>query len=328
MDKRINKLDWARAFAIIGVILIHLTSSGMFINSPINIELMTLNQWSRFAVPVFIIISGILLSLNNKNENNYLTFIYSRAKKTIPLFLLWSFIYYLIQIYFGKINFNLFSSINNTLSGESARHLYFVPLIFQFYLLFPILKKVKTLPLLIPILILNSILLIIKTHFNVIGPFSLILSHKFFLIWSFYFTFGVYIANKLETIADFFVNRKLLINSILILSLTILPIESYHYISNSMSLDTSTFSTRFTILIFSIICFLSFIINDLPNNKIINYISNASYSIYLSHMLFLFSFYNFANRINLPFNYLYISIGFIFILTGSILTYELSKRFK
>ena len=55
MSKRYEKFDILRAFAILAVVLIHITAP---LATDEDIFSIVLNQVSRFAVPVFFILSG------------------------------------------------------------------------------------------------------------------------------------------------------------------------------------------------------------------------------------------------------------------------------
>jgi surface polysaccharide O-acyltransferase-like enzyme len=93
--KRIFYLDQLRALAIIAVVLIHV-SLFYFVSSRIDIHSFNwfvsnvFYSMCRFCVPIFLMLSGILL-LNK--DYNFIEFIKKRYKRVILPFLFWSIVY-------------------------------------------------------------------------------------------------------------------------------------------------------------------------------------------------------------------------------------------
>ncbi|MTK11052.1 MAG: acyltransferase, partial [Clostridiaceae bacterium] len=89
-------MDVIRAFAIIAVVLIHVSGimmTGNNISSRTYNASMIINQIARFSVPAFILISGIGLTLSYKKEQGYFKFLGRRFNKIIPSYILWCLIY-------------------------------------------------------------------------------------------------------------------------------------------------------------------------------------------------------------------------------------------
>jgi surface polysaccharide O-acyltransferase-like enzyme len=93
------------------VIAIHVTS--VYIDN--SRSLFAINQLSRFAVPLFVLLSGISLSISEERTPSQL------IARLVPPYLLWCVVY----------------------SSVLTPHLYFVVVIVQMYILFPFLKKLK-----------------------------------------------------------------------------------------------------------------------------------------------------------------------------------------
>lgn len=143
-------MDIVRALAILAVVLIHSTSDAtveLTKGSLSQILFYTINRACQFAVPLFILISGFVLFYKYCNDWNIkLAIEYSRKRiwKIAVPYTLWSFFYYFFYQYITKreININLHKFFYLFKWGEIAYHLYFMILILQFYLLFPILMTV------------------------------------------------------------------------------------------------------------------------------------------------------------------------------------------
>lgn len=147
---RIVYLDILRVLSIIGVIAIHVAAvKAQDINAlgePSWWWSNVLNSITRWAVPVFFMISGAL-TLDSPHLDNISHFIKSRFLKLGIPFLIWSIIYSLImQIYIlgNEIHFPEILGIlsMNILLDRSYYHLWFVYDIFIIYLISPLLKKI------------------------------------------------------------------------------------------------------------------------------------------------------------------------------------------
>jgi len=148
--KKIVDLNLARVIAMLAVIMIHVTSPFLEGNGEILILGMEpafiLNQISRFAVPLFIIISGASLNLSS-HQDKVGSFYKKRFIKTGLPFLFWSLICLLASqtaTFTGMFALgaeSIATFLRVWLLGESAPHLYFIVIIFQCYLLYPLLKK-------------------------------------------------------------------------------------------------------------------------------------------------------------------------------------------
>lgn len=142
MKNRYSVLDVLRCAAILGVIIIHVTATSLTkTESGTLIEgvILFLNQVSRFAVPAFLFLSGLGLSLSSTNsEMRYFDFLRKRISKILFLYIVWSLVYHVItQKTIIPLTF-----VQNLFTGGSYYHLYYVPLIIIFYLVYPILNKV------------------------------------------------------------------------------------------------------------------------------------------------------------------------------------------
>lgn len=159
-------IDALRVVAILAVILIHITTD-VLARLKLNIEIapfvLFVNQASRFAVPLFFLISGFVLELNNKNLVSFFPFFKKRAYRLLLPYLFWSLTYFFLVNGFSP------SSITNTklwqavFLGTASYHLYFIPTLILFYVSFPFLHNalpvLKKTSLLLPILIIQTVLL-------------------------------------------------------------------------------------------------------------------------------------------------------------------------
>ena len=198
---RIDEIDFARVIAMISVITIHVTSN--FINYKSNISFLgmniafILNQLSRFAVPLFILLSGISCGLKKPYAGTR-RFLRGRLIKIGIPYLIWSIMYSLYNSHIDLSAWSFTFFLKSLLLGQAAPHLYFIVIIMQLYVLFPVLKKwVENSPyksLLVSFIIsygIQKLYYFLKFDFNLI-PQSI---HPYLWVllptWLFYFVMGL-----------------------------------------------------------------------------------------------------------------------------------------
>jgi peptidoglycan/LPS O-acetylase OafA/YrhL len=150
----LTELEMVRAFGIIAVIMIHATSFAVVDSDPntvLYLIMLSLNTLSQFAVPFFIMISGLSLFYNYYdkplNIKTVKDFYMKRITKIMLPFLIFSFIYYAVFIYYRHdfTSFDQFSSyflsrdfLIKLIIGKTYAHMYFIFIVIQCYLLFPL----------------------------------------------------------------------------------------------------------------------------------------------------------------------------------------------
>ena len=150
-SKRIDEIYLIRAFAMIAVVMIHATSIAV-VNLGINSSLygfyQFLNVFSTFAVPVFIFLSGFVLFFNYYakplNLQSTLSFYKKRSLYIILPYFIFSVGYFLLIAYIYPpvdIGQAVNTFVKQFLTGTVFYHLYFMFIIVQFYIVFPILLR-------------------------------------------------------------------------------------------------------------------------------------------------------------------------------------------
>ncbi len=145
--KRLRELDFIRVVSMFAVIMIHVSSGFVLAESRAAVFGMNaaflLNQLSRFAVPMFVMLSGIVL--NMQKYGGCKAFITKRLKSVVIPYILWSLFYFAANRGFSPAA--MFSGgfmrelARGLLTGGFASHLYFIVVIVQLYILFPAIRK-------------------------------------------------------------------------------------------------------------------------------------------------------------------------------------------
>lgn len=312
-SERLLELDILRGVSIIGVILIHIIGSSYHFwneGSAVWTVFISIDQFFRFSVPLFVFISGYTLYSKYAQDFKYWQFYKKRSGKVLPWYIVWSLIIYIYINFTVEPGFVNYPTWKLILLGKVDYHLYFVSMIFQLYLLFPALqwlyKKFRS-NFVFTLFILEAVLYL---TFSLDGlkvihlPWRLYEQQQylFFGTWVFYFVLGFWLSEKNLSLAQNLDFRSAQIKrrfsskfisfafTLAILAYSIY--DSLHLISLTGDTNVATRSTRIPLLLYS----TSFIISALVYSdlllkmskhvlKILLYFAKISYLVYLIHAL-------------------------------------------
>lgn len=142
----VREFDLARVISMFAVIMIHITAPYMGRSSDFTLLGMNLafllNQIVRFAVPLFLLLSGASLGFS-RSADSPMAFYKKRAWKIGIPYLVWFSLYYTYQLLHTQPmpRVTVSSFFRALLQGQSAPHLYFIIILAQCYLLYPVLRK-------------------------------------------------------------------------------------------------------------------------------------------------------------------------------------------
>ncbi len=326
--ERILEMDVIRAMAILGVIGIHISATTLRYNpypTTYNITFI-LNQICRFSVPAFIFISGMGITISYNRKENYFYFLWKRCKKVLPQYLVWCLIY-IIAI---TKNYNIHQNIDYIIHGKVFYHLYFIPLIIELYLIFPIIYRfIENIWFVILSFGVTAVMIIYTYYFINVTPDMWFFDKKNLLYWIFYFCIGGYIGKHKDTILPKLKNYSFIIFGCLIISMLYVLDSLIFYKGIGKNLEYLVTFQRPSIIIYSTL-FILFIFSFNWKNKlfmgIIKYISKASYSVYLCHalILYLYTQYYISNGYSL--NSLHFELkAFLITFFGALIINELKK---
>ncbi|MFD2371557.1 acyltransferase [Brevibacillus sp. GCM10020057] len=143
--ERIAELDLIRSFAFLAVVYQHVI--GVYMRKPgvgeqTAILYGMLFHLLKFAVPAFIFITGLVLLYNYYERVHYPSFIRKRVKEILVPYVVWSGVYLSLQPNLQADGQSIcWTVLKNLLTGSASYHLWFVVMIFQFYLLYPLWQR-------------------------------------------------------------------------------------------------------------------------------------------------------------------------------------------
>jgi len=286
MRERITYFDLLRGLAIIGVIAIHSTGIGyQFKDTSIPfIGTVIWRQLINFSVPLFLAISGYFLAEKKvETKTDYFSFIKKQIPRVLIPYILWSILYLGLDMIRGA---EIQSIIIKLFTFQSAGPFYFILLIIQYYLLLPIMKSLATSKGLIISAIISFISCLIIFYFRYYTEFNLPLFVYAggFPTWIIFFVIGIYLKSHKVTLKKSTINVFILFGVILSLA------ESYILYAKFQDIGNSVTAVKISSFIYSVAIIL-FLFRNFENNfnqpRILIYIGEISFGIYLSHMFFL-----------------------------------------
>lgn len=289
-----SKLVWIenlRALACIMVILLPVSGSWLYKLNGVNSftwgSVALIHSFTRFCVPVFIMITGALLLKQNGSVIDFYKSSYSRILK--PL-LFWSICYIMLFVMFDFI-LGKSSSVVGMISYASiaflhgaAYHLWYMYLLLALYVFIPFISKIIQsiqLQFLLIILIAWFIMLTLAQYYvsNEFLQFS-----RFYLGYVGYIIFG-YFLYKIQ------ISRQIgIIISILLLILglvsTFIPAYNFHVNNNENAMSNSFYYLNANIIVLSMGAFILMKSIEFKCNLVSN-ISKYSFGIYFIHLIFI-----------------------------------------
>lgn len=290
-------IDCLRTIAIFAVLAIH-TSTRILEASSFNVQgfnfTFFINQTSRFAVPLFFMISGFVLELSYPFHQNYLEYLKKRFSRIFLPYLFWSFIYYYFIYTKHTINFG-----TTLLYGASSYQLYFIPTLLIFYIIFPIIHKIYRLIANRWILILlGFIQLLILTYEYYIHPLPFFYPVAIALLNYYIFILGMVASHHQDFLQKIFKWKTLIgilsgIFAVIVFTEgKTLYLKTHNYLYFYTQWRPSVLF--YTITLAGLLCGFFSKLN--LNEKIIHTFSRLSFFVFFIHVIILEQFWNIIGR--------------------------------
>ncbi|VTR57994.1 Uncharacterized protein conserved in bacteria [Actinobacillus pleuropneumoniae] len=142
---RIPEIERLRGMAFLAVVLQHSiahysVAPGMTANDGLMMGFLLMA--TKFAVPVFIFITGMVLFYNDKGRLHYGRFIKRRFGDIYVPFAVWTLITLLINHKFNPAVIGDWKYLGEVwLTGKASSHFWYIIMLFQFYLLYPLFRS-------------------------------------------------------------------------------------------------------------------------------------------------------------------------------------------
>jgi surface polysaccharide O-acyltransferase-like enzyme len=271
------------------ILLIHVTAAYYYFHDQQHVfSTLALNQFCRYSICLFMLISGFLLFYHN-NGKKYDTRKYwrSRTSKVVIPFVICTIFYQCITYATVGISPIFLSSqyfYQMIFLGKGFYHLWFLSVMIQFYTLFPLLQRFATSKKRWNILLVLAC--IIQLLFLKLLPHYLNWEKVYVFNWIFYFVIGGYFAQYWQGIKNFFQRRTL----ITILCFLIVLADGIWSLVHIHLIPEYRIENMIIVPIFFFGLIGAYpILKQIPKNEQwINTIGTYSMGIYLIHPLFIY----------------------------------------
>lgn len=330
-EKRIQEYDFLRAFAIITVVISHVFTK--FDQTPLEFEIKEyINTIIRFSVPMFLFLAGVLSRIDQAERKKY--WFKKSMRVLIPYFVfaIPGLLYPIIKYNWTLDNYR--EVVASLLLGYKFGHFYIFVIILMYILGFVVhkLKFTNKINVLLLVTFLMQTLWLIfdeaiykhfNTHANSFLQFNLqeLIFFRNPFTWFFFFVLGLWYQQP--KYQNFFKKYKYIFGISSVLLLIIIILMRYFNIGDYTPYGSVIWSIFSTVLIFTV---LNVKVQNDKIKKVITYLSDRSYSIYLIHYIFLYIFIEAYEKNYLQIRYVSNFFIFIFIFSISLLIIELIKR--
>ncbi|KZD71972.1 acyltransferase [Bacillus cereus] len=301
-SKKLPEITCLRAIAILSVVWIHVSSFFITDNSW---GYLATNRWNLYSVPCFMLVSGIVLTYSSTlREFNASKFYTKRIFSVLVPYVAFSIFYTVFSQTISR-QINLFSvegfysfleitTLSIFLQEGAYYHLYFMYIIIQFYLLFPIWFKMLSNKLfrITSIPLAYGIQLLFQKFYPALTIEHPLLPSPSAIMFNYLFIFAVGCS-----LGYSYLKVRSRINWIWVSIFTIISIFlSYDFITKinsrwetSKNLEPTSFEyTWFTITIsITLLMVLITLSKSIGNLKFLRLLGNESFSVYLFHPFFL-----------------------------------------
>lgn len=316
ISKRIISLDLMRIFACFCVIVIHVgvyNQKADWTND--SLSLMFANFYgiiSRWAVPCFVMLSGMMF-LNNQKQVPLKKLYFRYILRLFVSYIFWSVVYSIYNSFYidsGELNDQLMYIVNNLFSGEI--HMWYVLMLIGLYIAMPVIKYIvnnaseKLLNYWIAAMfIFSSVIpfiadLGIPYISGVVAYFNEYINIQFLCGYTLYFVLGSYISQKSFTKKQ---NRLIYILGLIGFIYSVLILLPGRYFFN---LSIGALSYLYPNIIFMSLSVMLLFKNVVSKVKfsdkskmIIFQLSKLTYGIFLIHVLALKVLYNFGFNLSI-----------------------------
>ncbi|MFT9849632.1 acyltransferase [Aneurinibacillus sp. REN35] len=236
MKQRLYEFDEIRAFAALSVIAIHTTAPYVTTETAGFIW----NQLMRYAVPLFIILSGFLLYYADRKKERlaYGPFMKKRVTKIFIPYVIWTVFYtcFKLRDVVAEKGTEALPDVWEAVltylpDGSAFVHLYFLIIMFQLYLLYPLLRLwVRRAPR--QALVLSFLLTFLAQTWAYIHDITKIgvqipYVTRIFPVWLFFFILGMYTAHHKENWERRLKQRGIMLVGVWITAVLLLLVDSH-----------------------------------------------------------------------------------------------------
>lgn len=216
---KLKEIEVLRGLAFLAVVMQHVIA-GLFYQPGLSPGVLTVGTTflglTRYAVPLFVFITGVVLFYNYDGKLNFGSFLLKRFRQVVVPYLAWTVFYYVWIALLSGVSakttwMQLYDILHLALTGKASYHLWFMVMIIPFYLLFPLFRLLLPkrgswkvhLAVVAGIFIINLLLVYALSQGKIFSDnpnLSFIFNYldRNFVFWIFYFMLGGWVGMYYE----------------------------------------------------------------------------------------------------------------------------------
>jgi probable poly-beta-1,6-N-acetyl-D-glucosamine export protein len=290
---RAVELDVLRGLSALAVIVLHAGSDPLTEQAALGDASWTLlvpNAAARFAVPVFMMLSGMGLTLSARHAETYPRFVWRRLSSIIPEYVVWTFIYAWLLPHDEPLSG--LTLLDYLITGHASRHLYFVPAVVRLYLLYPVMRYFARGAWGVAGCCALSWSMIWLTPLLERMPLGALLGDLLPLRWMGYFVLGIWLAEaRKQNSGAALTGVRVLAPLVALASLACIVAIVRYVVARSADIEVALGAAEPLILPYSVCVLLWWSGLTFANGRLVRFlrfVSDHSYGVYLSHSLMLY----------------------------------------
>lgn len=292
-----KELNTMNAFACLLVILIHVLSLGITRADPASWQAaLIFFPWrlASFVVPMFLFTGAVKVALSYRSREltarEYGRYMLKRILKIYLPYVIWTVIYYLCFLSVGIVRGDLTEFLGYLLLGNIASPFYYIIIVMQFYILLPLwVLMIKKLPAYAGISLAVLAMLLTQQFPGIIERFgiSFAYSDRVFTSYMIFWVIGLYVGKNYEASAEAVKKKSALtVAAAVVVFTAVLAYLQYRfgYFINLTNIKNVT-----DIMAIALTMAIALRLNGAVGwlRRMIDRIYSSSFSVYLSHCLFL-----------------------------------------
>lgn len=297
-SQRLEELSFFNAIACLLVIFIHVSSYSITYAAPDSLQAaLVYFPWrlSAFVVPAFLFSGALKMALRFEERTtlrSYLTYITGRFRVIYLPYVVWSVVYLVALVSIGYASFSPAGFMRDLIWGRMASPFYYIVITMQFYLLRPFWNwAVKHIPwhTVIPLSVLitftasklNALLALWELEFPYVD--------RIFPTYLVFWVLGLYAGQNYENIRVHLGSSKGSIVPAIVVVVLFAFVPYLQYARGIWLFDMTYFKVFTDILSIVVLLRVCLTLRSASSfvKKVLSFISSASFSVYLSHCLFL-----------------------------------------
>ncbi len=301
-----NEISVLNVLFCLMVIFIHVTAApitGHNTTEHVSRILFFIHRMCGVAVHGFVFLSSVKLFLKDTSKIDYRKYIKGRFSRIYIPYLIFVVIYYLFEVTRGFYEFNIPQLLEFILFGSGESHFYFIFVIMQFYLLFPLWRKLLNTKNVFGLLAVAAVLNIVcychltdilsLLHINFYYNHGLFTSYIF--VWILGCVCGKYYDVFIEFIKTHFWKFGIAALVLLVADVYMAYNTSYYNASYPV-LDYVRLLYLYTMILFMYGLFTIYR-SKLFKTELFEKINNATFSIFLFHVFVIYAVNGFTSNV-------------------------------